>query len=121
MQEIVINRCYGGFSLSKAAVYWLAEHCCEAAKREIARQDANHRKAWIDGDTGKFLAYAWHPDEEDLGRDHPLLIACVRALGEKADSSGSNLAIIEIPDGVEWEIESHNGQEWVSEKHRTWP
>ena len=133
MQEIVINRCYGGFSLSKTAVYWLAEHCCEAAKREIARQDANltsgskyswhvdRQKAWLEGDTGKLLAYAWHPADKDLGRNHPLLLACVRVLGEKADTTCSDLAIIEIPDGIEWEIESCDGQEWVAEKHRTWP
>ena len=132
MQELVINRCYGGFSLSMAAVYWLAEHCCEAAKREIERQNANmasgsqdffdvsNRKKWIEGDTGGLLAYSWHPGEKDLGRDHPLLLACVRALGEKADSTCSNLAIIEIPDGVEWEIESYDGREWIAEKHRTW-
>ena len=30
------------------------------------------------------------------------------------------LGIVEIPDGVEWEIEEYDGDEWVSEKHRKW-
>jgi len=30
------------------------------------------------------------------------------------------LRIIEIPDGVEWQIEEYDGDEWIAEKHRTW-
>jgi len=30
------------------------------------------------------------------------------------------LKIVDIPDGVEWEIEEYDGMEWVAEKHRTW-
>jgi hypothetical protein len=28
--------------------------------------------------------------------------------------------VVEIPDGVEWEIAEYDGLEWVAEKHRTW-
>ena len=30
------------------------------------------------------------------------------------------LKVVEIPDGVDWEIEEYDGEEWVSEKHRVW-
>jgi hypothetical protein len=30
------------------------------------------------------------------------------------------LAIVEIPDDVQWIIEENDGMEWVAEKHRTW-
>jgi hypothetical protein len=32
----------------------------------------------------------------------------------------AELRIVEIPDGVDYEIEEYDGKEWVSEVHRTW-
>jgi hypothetical protein len=55
----------------------------------------------------------------DKDRSNPKLVAVVEKLGQRAGKL-ANLKIVEIPDGVEWEIEEHDGMEWVSEKHRTW-
>jgi hypothetical protein len=52
-------------------------------------------------------------------RANPKLVAVVEKLGDRAGNM-ADLKVVEIPDGVEWEIESYDGKEWVSEKHRTW-
>lgn len=56
----------------------------------------------------------------DISRDDPRLIECIEKLGNKINTSFSNIKIIEIPEDVDWEIEEYDGIEWVSEKHRTW-
>jgi hypothetical protein len=52
-------------------------------------------------------------------RSNPKLVAVVEKLGERAGEK-AKLEVLEIPDGVEWEIDEYDGMEWVSEKHRTW-
>ena len=53
---------------------------------------------------------------EGINRDDPNLVAAVEALGPEA----TNLRIIEVPAGIDWEIQEYDGSEWVAEKHRTW-
>lgn len=55
-------------------------------------------------------------DIEDIPRDDLKLVAAVEALGKEA----TNLRVVEVPPGVEWEIKDYDGKEWVAEKHRTW-
>lgn len=90
MKKIVINACYGGFSLS------------EQAYKEIG----------LEWDT-----YGFAHEKE---RDDPGLVAVVEKLGDKASGDCANLRVVEVPDDVDWEIEQYDGFEWVSEKHRTW-
>ena len=92
MQRIVINICYGGFGLSEEA---------EARYKEITGKD--------------FPLYSW-----DIKRDDPALIQTIKELGDKANNRYSELRIVEIPDGVQWQIEEYDGNEWVAEQHRTW-
>lgn len=88
--KVVINTCYGGYSLS------------EEAYEELGLK-------W-DG-----FGFAYEDD-----RTNPKLIATVEKLGDKASDSGSDLKVVEIPDDVDWYIEEHAGTEWIAEKHRTW-
>ena len=53
-------------------------------------------------------------------RSCPFLVKAVKKLGKKSYGPFAELEIIEIPDGVEWEIEEYDGIEWIAEKHRTW-
>jgi len=53
-------------------------------------------------------------------RADPKLIQVVEELGDKANGSCAKLEIVEIPDGVDWQIEEYDGNEHVAEKHRTW-
>jgi hypothetical protein len=91
--KIVINTCYGGFSLSKEA---FAQYCKETGTNPEAVGD-------------------W-----EMPRDNPVLIRIVEEMGEAADGSYAALKVVEIPDGVNWCIEDYDGQEWVAERHRTW-
>ena len=90
--KVVINRCYGGFSLSEKAYKYLGV-------------------PW----NGYGLAYS---DEED--RTDPNLVKCVETLGDDASGACAELKVVDIPDDVKWEIEEYDGLEWVSEEHRTW-
>ncbi len=141
MRKIVINRCHGGFSLSKEACqrYW----------------DIKGQRVWIEDDTQfkslgiftvwlvpaedrvvestnratisieerrafneKYASQTWY--DRDVERDDPVLVQVVEELGEKADGRHAGLGIVEIPNDVEWVIDEYDGLEWVAEKHRTW-
>ena len=54
------------------------------------------------------------------GRGDEDLVAVVGELGEAAGGNIGVLAVVEIPDGVEWAIEEYEGREWVAERHRKW-
>lgn len=90
--KIAINRCYGGFELSKEAYDFLG----------------------LEWD-GHGFAYSDHDRRTD-----PKLIECIETLGKKANGSYSELAVVEIPDDVEYEITEYDGAEQVKEVHRIW-
>jgi len=91
--KIVINNCHGCFSLSDKA---LAEYL--------------RLKGII------VTSY----DEDDIKRDDPILVQVVESLGKESNRFGSELKVIDIPDGVDWLIQEYDGREWIAEKHRTW-
>lgn len=90
--KIVVNRCFGGFSLSKEAYEFLGLE-------------------WDD--------YGYDYNDDDKRTDEKL-IKCVEALGEKANGRFSRLEVVEIPDDIEWEISDYDGIETIHEKHRSW-
>lgn len=94
IQRIVINTKHGGFGLS------------EQASRLFAQR------------TGITYDHPWA--DNLIARDDPVLVAIVRELGADANGSYADLKIIEVPYGVDWQIEEYDGVEWVAEKHRTW-
>lgn len=59
-------------------------------------------------------------DDSPDNRHDPLLIQVVEELGEAANGNCAEIKIVDIPDGVEYDIEEYDGLEWVAEKHRTW-
>ena len=91
--KIVINKCYGGFGLSRKAMLRYAE---------------------IKGFSEQTIY------DRDIDRTDPALIQVVEELGLGAAGSAADLAIVNIPDDVEWHIEEYDGNEWVAESHRTW-
>lgn len=103
MQQIVINKKYGGFGLSKLAQDMLA-----------AKKSKN---------TGKWDDYAEYYEDFDIyeiTRDDPDLVAIVLELGDKAWGTYSKLKVVTIPADVQWSIHEYDGMEWVAEMHRTW-
>ncbi len=95
--KVVINNCYGGFSLSPAA--------SERLNELEPNAEVNPRYGFC----------------RSVERHDPNLIKVVEEMGKEANGSCANLKIIEIPDGLDYVIEEYDGKEWVAEKHRTWP
>lgn len=58
--------------------------------------------------------------DKDIPRNDPALVQVVKEMGKNANTRFSNLKVVKIPDGVEWEIKEYDGLEWVAEQHRTW-
>lgn len=90
--KVVINRCFGGFSLSEKAYEFLGLE-------------------W-DWYGYKYSDYSLRADSR--------LVECVETLGEKASGSLAELKVVEIPDDVYWEIEEYDGVESIHEVHRVW-
>jgi len=93
LQYIVINDCYGGFSLSDRAIL--------------------EYKKLAGIDDPSFY-------DRDIPRDDPYLIKIVKELGMGANGAHANLKIVEVPAGVDWIVSEYDGAEWVAEVHRTW-
>lgn len=139
--KVVINRCFGGYGLSHEAImryldlrgitvypeqdggtwkfwtYWLVkpEGRFEIKENEefysmsISQRQAHNQK------------YSDETFEENnIERNDPVLIEVIEELGDAANSDHAELAIVEIPDDVEWEISEYDGREHVAEKHRVW-
>lgn len=101
--KVVINRCFGGFSVSKEAYEFMGLE-------------------W-DG-----YGYLMKYEEEKYGerntpnnlRTDPKLIECVETLGKLANGRLAELKVVKIPDDVEWYITEYDGLESVEEVHRIW-
>ncbi len=155
--KVVINKCYGGFSLSPLGIKKMAElkgKQCFFFTQNIEQGLDGPRIPTKLGDVANNLMFSafsipnpdevlkseknWHEmtSEErgianrlyesvtlscrDYDRNDPDLVKCVEKLGKKANGRCAKLAIIEIPDGIEFEVEEYDGFEHIAEKHRTW-
>ena len=140
--KVVINRCHGGFGLSKKAV----ERYHEIKGRKLwVEQDSKYAALgivhyWLvpPGQRVENREHEWHNmtmDEKkdyndlcseqnfydrDLDRSDSVLVQVVKELGADANGRHAELAIVDIPDDVQWQIEEYDGLEWVAEAHRTW-
>lgn len=114
-RKVVINTCYGGFSLSQAAA--------EAIYARWQAQGKTVTDMWGEPLTPATSCDKWSRDAQmrDIPRDDPDFVAVVEELGA-AQASGryASLRVVEIPADVEWEIEEYDGAEHVAEAHRTW-
>ena len=88
--KVVINKCYGGFQLSRKA----------------------YEELGLEWD-GYGFAY-----END--RANPKLVEVIERLGSAGSGIFGKLKVVEIPDDIEWEIKDYDGIETIHEKHKTW-
>ena len=88
--KVVINKCFGGFSISKEAAEFIG----------------------VDWDGYGFMF--------DQDRSNPKLVECIEALGKEANGKYADLKVVEIPDGTDYLVEEYDGREWISERHQTW-
>jgi len=127
--RIVINRCFGGFSLSDKAKQWLIDNKNWSVTSWLDGNYKDRDADLVDNTTtdtmptsifGRY-SMARHDQYEDDFRNNPDLIACIDAIGpEKASGSCAQLEIVQIPDGTDYTIEEYDGLEHIAEKHRTW-
>lgn len=93
--KIAVNKCHGGFGVSRAVMLDLGS-------------------AHLDNDVFGIVSrnkYAW--------RAHPKLIEAIEKVGVDAASDlYAQIEIVQIPDGVEWEICAYDGFENVREAGR---
>jgi len=67
------------------------------------------------------LIYSLKSKYDNELRTNKDLIEVIESIGvEKSSASLAKLAIIEVPDGIEWEIDDYDGIETIREKHRSW-
>lgn len=88
--KIVVNSCYGQFQLSRYA--W--EQYANALNVPVANQ-------WV----------------EYENRTCSILVSLIEKLGGEANGAGS---VVEIPDNIEFTIESNKGREWIAATTNTW-
>lgn len=136
--KIVINKCYGGFSLSPKAVsrlaelngkkcYWFrAYHKTDKytliTEEQACKEFCPHAFDVSDiPPNPSHDFYEQHSlDNRPPDRSDPKLVQVVQELGKEANGNNAKLAIVEIPDGTNYEIKEYDGMEHVAEVHRTW-
>ena len=72
------------------------------------------------GDVVEKLPNESHWYYGNLERTDEDLIAVIEELGSDADGRFGDLKIVDIPDGVDWEIDEYDGVETIHEVHRSW-
>lgn len=139
--KLVINKSYGGFSLSDAAYEKLIERGVPVKKFEYSyaaiKEDAD------DHDVVIFDRHLEDPPEDEFEstnrdafhefatnrywdkwsrhrRAHPLLVSVILEMGTAAAGAHADLEVIDIPDDVEFVICEDHGREYCAEKRRVW-
>jgi hypothetical protein len=116
--KIVINSCYGGFGLSDAAYEYLIAQGVPLVEEDYKGKDnVLVIRKWKRHSSllGKYWDFYF-----DSRRNDPKLIEVVEKLGAKASGHCAELKIVEIPEGIDYEISEYDGFEHIAEKHRTW-
>lgn len=94
--KVVINRCYGGFGLSKKATEYLAERGHGGAIERLTK---------FSKEKGSWFSFS------DVSRTDPLVIEAVEKLGKEANGQCAELEIEEIEFNVEDFIKEYDGFE----------
>jgi len=152
--KIVINKCFGGFSLSAKAIKKFAElngkECyffkwgikpdiytpltieeCEGSlfwtafsipnPNEVLDKNKDwHKMTKKEKEISNKKYTDASLDIRTKDRTNPLLVKVVEELGKEANNKCSKLKIVEIPNGIEWEIDEYDGVETIDEVHRSW-
>ena len=120
--KVVINRCFGGFSLSDEAI----EKCIEYGMTVASSYEADNYKECDFVQTNEnwcqyYPAKHYYSDPEF--RSHPTIIKVIEELGyEKASGLHAKLDIVDIPfDSTSgWYIHDYDGRECINEQHQSW-
>ena len=126
--KVVINKCYGGFGVSRQLIEYLRKKNVKWALETPIYDGEKY-------DDGSFYIEnefnIWHTVEEyrkdnnsffpDVNRTDKDLIEAIETLGSKvASGDASELKIVEIPENIHFMINDYDGVETIHETHRTW-
>ncbi len=111
-REVVINACFGGFSLSDAACLRLRE-----LGNKVALEETMCGEQYKDSGS---VCDIKDSNCRDIKRDDPQLVQVIKELGDKANGSCAELKVVKVPCNIEWGIHEYDGLEHVEESHQTW-
>jgi len=110
-QKVVVNRGYGGFSVSDNVVRWMRENGYERAQELTLPGEEYDDGSKRDKDG---IIDCCYPRESWI-RTYTGLIDAVE------EHITTDLSVVEVPDGVEWVITEYDGAETLRERHRVFP
>ena len=138
MKKVILNKCFGGFGVSKEAYELYAKKkglklfCYEYDIKNIvntiykyARED-NLLNCYFTKDFGDNVQITNEDYEKynlflDEGhREDSTLIEVIEELGEKANGKYSQLEIVEIPDDLDYIIDYYDGIETLHQRVEKW-
>ena len=136
--KVILNKCYGGFDVSQEAYELYAKKKgieIFAYKLECTNNKPIYKKTdtgssiftiTFTKDFGDYIELSDDNSEKyclELCRNHredPVLIEVVEELGKRANSRFSELVVVDIPDGMEYEIDDYDGIETLHQKVEKW-
>lgn len=141
--KVVLNRCYGGFGISIAALKELVNRSAKCIVSKPPKDWYGGRPGWekewdkdlaqyndmgegLMGEPSEFnilkgglLHYLEDRNEQSM-RTNPDLVDVVEKMGKESWGQCAELEVVEIPDGIQWEINDYDGMESIHEMHRRW-
>ncbi len=138
MKKVILNKCYGGFDVSKEAYMLYAKkkgltlylyesnfvdrkfiykkvNNDDSIFRHYFTKDMGDNVEISNEDYDKYCLYL-----RDEHREDPVLIEVVEELGEKASGRFGNLQVVEIPDDLDYVIDEYDGIETLHQKVQEW-
>lgn len=114
MTKVVINVCYGGFSLSDKGI----QRYLELKGIETFPEKTKHSFSmlyYLSPKTGDEKADAYRNiwDKTDIERFDPTLVQVVEELGESANGPVAKLQVVDIPTGTLYRINEYDGFESI--------
>lgn len=138
MKKVILNKCFGGFDVSKEAYMLYAKrkgltlylYESEFINRKFIYKKVNDDNSifrhYFIKDMGDNVEISNEDYEKyclylkDEHREDPILIEVVEELGEKASGRFGNLKVVEIPDDLEYVIDEYDGIETLHQKVEEW-
>lgn len=136
--KVILNKCYGGFGVSQEAYELYAKKKgieLFAYKLDFKNGKPIYRKTDMSSsiftitftkDFGDYVELSDDNSEKYIlelrgnHREDPVLIEVVEELGDRVNSPFSKLVVVDIPDGMEYEIDDYDGVETLHQKVETW-
>lgn len=138
MKKVILNKCFGGFDVSKEAYMLYAKkkgltlylYESEFINRKFIYKKVNDDNSifrhYFIKDMGDNVEISNEDYEKyclylkDEHREDPILIEVVEELGEKTSGRFGNLKVVEIPDDLEYVIDEYDGIETLHQKVKEW-